>query len=126
MKRIFLLLALITLAVYFNSLSNDFVWDDHFLIENNDFIKDLRYIPRIFTTDSYHSHAEKTGASHSNFYRPVQALSFMADYHIWKMNPFGFHLGNLLLHMANGILVFIAVFLICRCRPTSLFTSILF
>jgi len=126
MKKIFLLLALIALAVYFNSLNNAFVWDDHFLIENNDFIKDPRYIPQIFTTDLYHSHAEKSVVAHSNFYRPIQALSFMADYHIWRLNPFGFHLGNLLLHIANGILVFIAVFLICKCRLTSLFTSILF
>jgi len=121
MKKIFFILALAALAVYFNALNNDFVWDDRFLIENNDLIKDPRRIPSIFTTDLYHSHAEKTGAPHSNFYRPIQTLSFMVDYHIWGPSPFGFHLGNLLLHIINGILVSIAVFLICKCRLTSLF-----
>jgi len=54
MKKIFFILALAALAVYFNALNNDFVWDDRFLIENNDLIKDPRRIPSIFTTDLYH------------------------------------------------------------------------
>jgi tetratricopeptide (TPR) repeat protein len=126
MKKIILLLAIITLAVYFNTLGHSFVWDDHFTIEENDFITDVKYIPKIFVTDLFHSYAEKSGAEHRNYYRPIQTLSFLIDYHIWKMNPFGFHLTNVLLHLANGILIFIAVFLICKSRLISLFTSILF
>jgi tetratricopeptide (TPR) repeat protein len=126
MKKIILLLVLITLAVYFNTLNNSFVWDDHFTIEENDLIKDIKYIPKIFITDLFYSYAEKNAAEHRNYYRPIQTLSFLIDYHIWRLNPFGFHLSNIFLHLANGILVFIAVFLICKSRIVSLFTSVLF
>lgn len=126
MKKITLLLAIIGLAVYFNTLNNSFVWDDRFTIEDNDLIRDIRHIPKIFITDLFHSHAEKNAIEHSNYYRPIQTLSFLIDYHIWRLNPFGFHLSSLLLHTANGILVYIAIFLICKSRIISLFTSILF
>ncbi|MBL7070895.1 MAG: tetratricopeptide repeat protein [Candidatus Omnitrophica bacterium] len=126
MKKIILLLAVITLTVYFNSLSHSFVWDDHLTIENNDLITHVKYIPKIFVTDLYHSHVEKFGLDHSNYYRPVQAVSFLIDYHIWKLNPFGFHLTNVLLHFANGVLVFFTIFFLCKSRMASLLTSILF
>jgi len=126
MKKIIVLLGIITLAVYCNTLGHSFVWDDHFTIEENDLIRHIKYIPQIFITDLFHSHAEKNAVEHSNYYRPVQALSFLIDYHIWRLNPFGYHLSSVLLHLANGILVFIAVFLICKSRIISLFTSILF
>jgi len=126
MKKIVFLLAIVALAVYFNSLGHSFVWDDRLTIVNNDLITHVKYIPRIFTTDLYHSHAEKFALEHSNYYRPVQALTFLLDYHVWKLNPFGFHLTNVLLHFANSILVFVTVFFICRSRITSLFTSMFF
>lgn len=126
MKKIILLLAIITVAVYFNTLNNSFVWDDRFTIEENDLIKDIKYIPKIFITDLFYSYAEKNVAEHRNYYRPIQTLSFLIDYHIWRLNPFGFHLSNIFLHLANGILVFTAVFLICKSRIVSLFTSVLF
>ncbi len=126
MKKIVFLLAIVALAVYFNSLGHSFVWDDRLTIIDNDLITHVKYIPKLFATDLYHSHAEKFSAGHSNYYRPVQALTFLIDYHIWKLNPFGFHLTNLLLHFANSLLVFMTVFFICRSRITSLFTSMLF
>lgn len=126
MRKIILLLAIVTLAVYVNTLNHSFVWDDRFTIVENDLITHVKYIPNIFVTDLYRSYAEKADVETSNVYRPIQALSFLIDYHIWRLNPFGFHLSNVLLHFVNGILVFIAVFLICKSRMVSLFTSILF
>jgi Flp pilus assembly protein TadD len=37
---------------------------------------------------------------------PVTWLTHGADYALWGMNPFGYHLGNLLLHAANVALVY--------------------
>src|SRR5262249_27634330 len=44
--------------------------------------------------------------SHSEHYRPVQNLSMMVDYFFWSDNPYGFHLSNVLLHAASGVLLF--------------------
>src|SRR5688572_3029620 len=44
----------------------------------------------------------------SLFYRPVATLSYSLDYSIWGLNPFGYHLTDLILH----ILVALAVYLL--------------
>ncbi len=40
------------------------------------------------------------------FYYPLCTISFMLDSAIYGLNPFGFHLTNVLLHMANAVLLF--------------------
>lgn len=39
------------------------------------------------------------------FYRPFAVFSFLIDYIIWGTNPVGWHLTNLLLHLANTLLL---------------------
>ncbi|MBI4707202.1 MAG: hypothetical protein HY761_04690 [Candidatus Omnitrophica bacterium] len=68
-------------------------------------VHDLGDISRIFTE----RFLETTGIYHL-LYRPVMILSFSIDYSIWKLNPFGYHLTNLLIH----ILVSISVFFLAR------------
>ncbi|MBL8747510.1 MAG: hypothetical protein JNK78_00010 [Planctomycetes bacterium] len=41
--------------------------------------------------------------------RPFACLTLVIDLAIWGRGPFGPHLGNLLLHLANGVLLFFAV-----------------
>src|SRR5712691_1046038 len=38
---------------------------------------------------------------------PLTWISFALDYLLWGMNPFGYHLTNLLLHAASAVLVFL-------------------
>lgn len=42
----------------------------------------------------------------SLYYRPVSALSYSYDYAIWKLTPVGYHLTNLILHIAASIALF--------------------
>ncbi len=54
-------------------------------------------------------------------YKPMVWLSYAADRLIWGMAPMGFHLGNIVLHAANVLLVFwIALFLLRRSGPAGL------
>lgn len=39
------------------------------------------------------------------FLRPVTTITFLTDYRIWGFNPTGYHLTNIILHAAAGILV---------------------
>jgi len=126
MKKIIFLLVIVTIASYWNVLGHSFVWDDHFTIEENELIRHFRHIPKIFATDLFHSHAEKTGTEHSNYYRPVQTLSFFLDYQLWRLNPAGYHLTSVVIHLLNGILVFLVVFFIARSKMVSVFSSVLF
>jgi 4-amino-4-deoxy-L-arabinose transferase-like glycosyltransferase len=48
-------------------------------------------------------------AEYNLFYRPIASLSYSVDYHIWRLNPFGYHLTDLTLHMLVSILVFVVM-----------------
>ncbi len=45
----------------------------------------------------------------ARYYRPIATLSFSADYLIWKLNPLGYHLTDVLLHIASSVLVFLII-----------------
>lgn len=40
------------------------------------------------------------------FYRPVANLSYAIDYAVWGLDPFGYHLTDLLLHAVTAVLTF--------------------
>ncbi len=100
-SRVFLLLTFLVFCAYGNSLHNELVWDDESLVTDNAYIRNSGYFGSAFLTDLFHNYTV-TVATH---YRPMQTLSLMADYAIWGLNPFGYHLTNILLHLACGLLV---------------------
>ncbi|HET8898952.1 MAG TPA: hypothetical protein VFN09_09310, partial [Rhodanobacteraceae bacterium] len=54
----------------------------------------------------------------SRFKRPLASLSFAANYLVGGMDPFGWKLVNLIIHLLNGLLVFVLVrWLIVATRP---------
>ncbi|MDD5120517.1 MAG: tetratricopeptide repeat protein [Candidatus Omnitrophica bacterium] len=104
-KTNFLVLFLITAVcflAYFNSLGNPFIWDDDALVVKNTLIRSVQNIPLSFTNDLYFG-----VAIGSNFWRPLQTISYIFDYHLWQLNPFGYHLTNILLQVGVSFLVFL-------------------
>src|SRR5256714_10173008 len=93
-------LALVGFAVHFPSLQGQLIWDDQYLAHDNPLIKSPLLILENFRhylfLDSFSSH-----------YRPVQNISYIVDYLIWNNDPYGFHLSNILWHLASGILLFL-------------------
>ncbi|MFA6449057.1 MAG: tetratricopeptide repeat protein [bacterium] len=98
-----LLPALVAGIVFANSLRGGFVYDDRPLVTQNEAIRDLSAlgIYDIFTHADYQSYAPH--------YLPVRVLSYAIDYMIWGMNPYGFHLTNLVLHILNVMLAALLV-----------------
>ena len=88
----------VSFIIYAVSIGNGFVYDDEFLIVENPWIKDARHIPDMFLSDSW-GFMETA----SNYYRPVMLLFYMADYHIFGLEPWGFHLSYVLLHSAVSV-----------------------
>lgn len=115
------LLILLGIVVYANSFDNPFIWDDNVFIENNPTIKDVRYLPDIFTKNLLEHNTIK-----GDFYRPVQGLSLMIDYFFWGSNPVGYHITNFLLHLLCALLVYFLVNDIIGNRLASFFTGLLF
>lgn len=115
------LILLIAIIIYFNALFTPFIWDDTHLILSDKSIKELRFIPRIFSSTLY-----KDTLGGSNYYRPIQSLSFMIDWYMWKDNPFGYHLTNLIFHLINIVLVYLLIIMITGKKSVSIFASTLF
>ncbi len=110
MKNHFLASGLIiglTFLVYANSFKNEFVYDDHILIAENEFIKDWGNLPGIFTRDYFRLANEAS-------YRPVCTLTFFLDYSLWKLDVPGWHFTNTLFHVANAILIYWITFLLLK------------
>lgn len=101
--KIFLLIAAISSAVYANSLSNSFHFDDQHYITANPYIRDLSNIPSFFKSTRYSSF-ELTFTGH---YRPLLVASYALNYAMGGLNPAGYHAVNLLFHVGSAFLVFL-------------------
>jgi protein O-mannosyl-transferase len=111
-----LILALPSISL-FPSLKNDFVnWDDPQYVTENKMITELswRNIETIF---------DSTTMGH---YHPLTLLSYSLEYRFFKLNPFVYHLTNLILHLLNGLLVFCLVWMLKGGVLISLVVSLLF
>jgi protein O-mannosyl-transferase len=98
------IIIVLTLFAYSNSLKNDFAitFDDGTQIVNNIDIKDL-------TTDNF----RKIFTEYcSNMYQPLSILSFALEYKLFGLDPKGYHIDNLILHLLNIILVFYFIYLL--------------
>ena len=106
-----LVIALSVLLVYSVSANAPFVWDDEVMIENNLLIRSWSNVGSLFTSSAF-------GASFSTdkFYRPLQMLSYMFDYSIWGLNPIGFRLTSIVLHLITSLL-FLGILRKLKCLP---------
>lgn len=113
-----LLIVFIILAVYSNSFENQFVWDDGYLVLNNPSIMSWKYAWVHFAIDLYQSF--------SNYYRPVQMITYMIDFSLWGFNPFGYHLTNVVLHILVALSVFSLFNIITGDKRTAFFGALLY
>ncbi len=86
----------LTFAIFGSSINNNFVaWDDTALIYNNPAVKGFsaEHLKKAFTTFD------------PELYIPLTFVSWQMDYTICGLNPAIFHLGNVILHTLNALLV---------------------
>jgi protein O-mannosyl-transferase len=95
-----LVLCAVGAVTYLDALGNPFLWDDKLLVVENRFLRSPRFLAEVFSSGIF----QGAGLA-SQFYRPVQMLSYMLDYAVWGTRPFGYHLTNVLLHLLAGLLV---------------------
>ena len=125
MKKIFLvILSCICLVIYAAYLNNGFVFDDKVLVEANPLIKSAHLLPNVFKTGIYDYWAGSQ--PYDRMYRPLQMLSYYLDYNLWGLNPAGFRLSNILLHLFNSILVFYLLILLFNNKLLAASSSLLF
>ncbi len=100
---IVLTLAAVTILSYGNCVLNGFVWDDHDIIVNNPTNRDLSQVWSLFGSPD-----STVMGNQKEYYRPLNRLSYVLDYQIFGLNPAGYHLENLLIHLMTVILLYFA------------------
>jgi len=85
------IIALLTLIVYANSFTASFHFDDYYTIVENDRIKNIHDLRSIVAF---------------NPSRPIVFLSLALNYHFGRLNTVGYHIVNVLFHMAAAMLVY--------------------
>src|SRR5438445_701869 len=103
------LIALVTLAAFLPTLQNQFVnWDDHENLLDN---PHYRWLGR--------AHLRWMWTTHMGHWIPLTWMTLGLDYLLWGMNPVGYHLTSLLLHVTNAVVFFFVVrWLLTRALPS--------
>lgn len=91
-----ILIVVITFAIYIHTLNSSFHFDDEGTVTNTKFIRKLK---NVFT--KYNE-------------RPVLTFTFALNYYFGKLNPFGYHLLNTILHSLCSVLLFYIVLFTLR------------
>src|SRR3989338_8295991 len=88
-----LLLVSFMVFAYWPALNGGFIWDDDLYIADNPSILYLTGLFRMWLSFENHQ------------YYPLLTTSFWIEHKVWGMNPIGYHIVNLVLHLANALLV---------------------
>lgn len=87
------LLLLLVLVAYGNALRAGYIWDDAQYLTQNPLMGSLAGLKRIWLT------------TQTPQYYPLVFTSFWVEHALWGLQPFGYHLVNVLLHGAIAVLV---------------------
>jgi tetratricopeptide (TPR) repeat protein len=133
MRKHILWIVILTSLVYINTLYGNFVYDDYLVIVDNGFIKSAKNLALLFSR-RYLTHPLEAGfnvaayniGSGEGSYRPVATLSYFLNYAVFKLDPFGYRLTNIVIHILCAILIYMLLKLIFAKTRLALFASLLF
>jgi hypothetical protein len=117
-KKAIFLLSVICLLTFGHALFNGFVGDDRSFLVENDFYRDWSNVRYLFSreyitdADDVFNRAPRALVTGSVAYRPVLSLTYFVDYALWGLNPMGYHLHNVVLHLVNSFWVYGCIFLL--------------
>ncbi|MBI5410266.1 MAG: phospholipid carrier-dependent glycosyltransferase [Nitrospirae bacterium] len=108
--------AVLVLAVFYPVIDSFFVTDDMRLI----------YISSPISSQGITDFFSSSGGWFAGFYRPLIRTAFFVDYSLYNLNPAGYHITNLLFHIASAIIVFYLARLLTGSEKTGAFAAFIF
>jgi predicted membrane-bound mannosyltransferase len=101
--------------LYWNTLHNDFVFDDMPLIWGS------KVVPRLNSVyDIVNLFTEKYG------YRPIRTLSYAIDYRFSGTGPVSYHVSNIIYHAITALLVYLVTLSLIPQQATALVAAFIF
>ena len=102
---------LVAVGTYGNSVLNGFAYDDNTIIEGNPVVTEGRVVDAL--SSSYWPQV----VAGAGLYRPVTLSSFTLEWRLWNGHPAGFHLVNVVVHVAVSLLVFLLILEVSATLP---------
>lgn len=96
------IILLLSSVLYLNAILNGFVIDDIHQVVDNPWIRNIKFIPEIFSSGVWEFEGRV-----SSYYRPFTYILYMATYHFFGLKPWGYHLVNVLFHTGGSVVVFL-------------------
>jgi len=116
---------IIGIIIYFNSLLNGFVLDDATQIVQSTNIHSIKNIVSFFQGSTFNYPVNNAHQLTGVYYKPVLLTFFSIIYTVFGANAFYFHLLQLLLHIANTVMVFLFFSFFFK-KQFSIFLSLIF
>lgn len=131
--RAMLLIGLLAVLAYANSLGGEFVFDDTDQIVQNQNIRSWGNLAKAFTTHVW-AFREPAGSPSGNlavppplpYYRPLFTVMLTTEYHLFGLWPQGWHLVSLLLQILCAAGVYYVILLMSGRNLLALLASVLF
>jgi len=107
---------LVSLSLYGLTLRNNFVTDDKLQILLNPNVKDPQNLTQAFRGDVWSFATQKNSKKHrgTNYYRPLQLLTYMAEYSAFGEKSWPWHLMNMVLNAMVVALVYLLLILLAE------------
>ncbi|MFA6320289.1 MAG: tetratricopeptide repeat protein [Candidatus Omnitrophota bacterium] len=106
---------------YAGSLNGKFILDDELLVKENALIAN-RAGPGTFLSTNIMAGAGMVSA----FYRPLQMITYALDHAIWDLNPFGYHITNIFIHILTALCIYWLINILYNDNKLSFLTAALF
>ena len=107
-----------TFFIYSQVQYHDFInYDDDLYVKNSQLVQSdftIESIIRIFNN------------THFGLWQPITTLSYLVDYQLYELNPKGFLLTNLFIHVVNSLLLFLVLFRMTGAIWKSAFVATMF
>lgn len=122
-----IILSLVVILFYGNTLSNQYALDDGMVLRDNHIVQQgIKGISQILSHDSFYGSIGDTKNLTGGRYRPLPLISYAVELSLFGNNPFIFHLFNILFYLLTAVvlLLFLRKF-IFREHPTAAFIATL-
>lgn len=120
------ILIVMVVGVFINTLSNKFVYDDHFLIEGNLYISDWEYFNTIFTKSFEYDTAIGNNATSIQYYRPFLRLLLGLAYQAFGFQPAYWHGLSILFFSIVVVLVYQLCYQLSQRREVAALGGLIF
>ncbi|QWR76423.1 hypothetical protein [Candidatus Magnetomonas plexicatena] len=91
---------IISIIIYAPTFRSGLIWDDQYVLSGFSLISS--------------KHPYDVFLSSGLYYRPLTIISLGLDYALWYGNPFGYHIGNVVIHALNSVLVYVVSVIILK------------